>query len=401
MQFNFLLDDFNEKPIEEYKIFYKKHLFAVKNKSEFIKALYPLCEKFKAKQKAYSFLLQENSILKKEADDLIRKHAGQDLATLFNSPPKIQTQEPTKKYKEDDHILWKIFIGLGEVYTSVNETYKNDWTYQTNFLAYVYSCLYYNGLHPNIDKRDVDTYKRFNLLVYHKHNTTSQKVASRALIVKEDFHNSFTKLYIKQKPLKFGGLLIPFKKIDEVKITTTLLKDDELELFALTKGFEWNNLKKDTLSLIEHCLDETEAYHPNPFDETDYAKGIDTIMIQETTQSLIIYPGAYKVYKTALEKFQSGSYERNILDDCRLSIELVLRELFNNKKSLENQISNVGNYQIKRGASPELTNMFVKILDYYSKYQNNYVKHEDLVKKDEIEIILSLSSTFIKYLIGK
>ncbi len=43
--------------------------------------------------------------------------------------------------------------------------------------------------------------------------------------------------------------------------------------------------------------------------------------------------------------------------------------------------------------------MFVKLVDYYSKYQNSYVKHDDAVIEPEIEFIFEITSSFMKHLI--
>ena len=86
-------------------------------------------------------------------------------------------------------------------------------------------------------------------------------------------------------------------------------------------------------------------------------------------------------------------------DDLRLALEKLLRAVFVNKKSLENQIGFVGSYIKKRGGSTELANMFVKLVDYYSKYQNSYVKHDDSVIEEEIEFIFEITSSFMKHLI--
>jgi len=43
--------------------------------------------------------------------------------------------------------------------------------------------------------------------------------------------------------------------------------------------------------------------------------------------------------------------------------------------------------------------MFVKLIDYYTKYQNNYVKHDAAVIEEEIEFIFELTSSFMKHLV--
>jgi hypothetical protein len=53
----------------------------------------------------------------------------------------------------------------------------------------------------------------------------------------------------------------------------------------------------------------------------------------------------------------------------------------------------------QKGDSPELTNMFQKLLEYYAKYQNTYVKHNDAVIEEEIEIVFEITASFMKHLV--
>ena len=43
----------------------------------------------------------------------------------------------------------------------------------------------------------------------------------------------------------------------------------------------------------------------------------------------------------------------------------------------------------------EFTNMFKSLLDYYSKYQNEHVKHNDNVNQGEMDFVIKLTSDFI------
>lgn len=124
-------------------------------------------------------------------------------------------------------------------------------------------------------------------------------------------------------------------------------------------------------------------------------------LIEETQHWLSSFSKSLNLYNSALEKYKAKIYSRNLLDDLRLSLELLLNELLNNDKSLENQICFVGEYQKQKGISKEVANMFQKLLDYYSKYQNDKVKHDDNINEQDIEFIFELSSTFMKHLIKK
>lgn len=80
----------------------------------------------------------------------------------------------------------------------------------------------------------------------------------------------------------------------------------------------------------------------------------------------------------------------------RLSLETFLKEILCNQKSLENQLSEIRKYQKDKGLSAEFINMFNRLLDYYSKYQNNYVKHNDAVKHSEIDFVIHLTTLFMR-----
>ena len=105
----------------------------------------------------------------------------------------------------------------------------------------------------------------------------------------------------------------------------------------------------------------------------------ETELIQTTKHWLSGHPNALKQYESALTKYEGGIFERNTLDDIRLSFELLVKDLLGNEKSLENQIGGICGILDKCGTSVELKNMVQKIIDYYTKFQNNHVKHDDAV----------------------
>jgi hypothetical protein len=126
---------------------------------------------------------------------------------------------------------------------------------------------------------------------------------------------------------------------------------------------------------------------------------INESIIEETQHWLSEYPDVLKLYNECLDKHSNKIHQRNLLDDLRLSMEILLKSIFENNKSLENQIIDLGKYLNVRNGSKELNNMFLKLIDYFSKYQNTYVKHNDNVNDNEIEIILEIASSFMKFII--
>jgi hypothetical protein len=126
---------------------------------------------------------------------------------------------------------------------------------------------------------------------------------------------------------------------------------------------------------------------------------INEALIEETKHWLSDYPESLKLYQEALTKFENKIFQRNLLDDLRLSLEKLLQEILGNSKSLENQPAEIGSFIKDRNGSKELNNMFVKLIDYYSKYHNTYVKHDDAVIENEIEIIFEITCSFMKFII--
>lgn len=126
---------------------------------------------------------------------------------------------------------------------------------------------------------------------------------------------------------------------------------------------------------------------------------IDETLTEKTRHWLENHEEALKLYQKALDKYKHGQFERSLLDDLRLSLEKLLHSLLGNEKSLENQISNIGGFIKERGGSPELRNMLVQLINYYTDYQNTYIKHDDAVIDEEVEFVVEITSSFMKYIV--
>ena len=126
---------------------------------------------------------------------------------------------------------------------------------------------------------------------------------------------------------------------------------------------------------------------------------LNSELVEQVQHWLATVPEVLELYNAALQKYQASVFTRNLLDDLRLALEKLLREVLGNTKSLENQLPALGEFVKKRGASPEFANMYRTLLDYYAKYQNTYVKHDSAVVEQEVEFILELTSAFMKHLL--
>lgn len=87
------------------------------------------------------------------------------------------------------------------------------------------------------------------------------------------------------------------------------------------------------------------------------------------------------------------------MDDARLALELLLKAILDNDKSLENQQGELGKFIVKKGGTKECSNMFWNLLNYYSNYQNNRVKHNENIAKTEITFIFELTTIFMRQLV--
>lgn len=133
--------------------------------------------------------------------------------------------------------------------------------------------------------------------------------------------------------------------------------------------------------------------------EPEAVEQVPEQLISETKHWLERHESAFRLYTAAEEKYRKRQFYRNLLDDLRLALESLLKEILGNRKSLENQLAPIGAFVAARGGSAELRNMFVKLVDYYAKYQNTYVKHADAVIEQEVEFVFELTSSFIKHFV--
>lgn len=83
----------------------------------------------------------------------------------------------------------------------------------------------------------------------------------------------------------------------------------------------------------------------------------------------------------------------------QLSLELLVKQFLGNEKSLENQIPLLGTKLDQCGVSTELRNLLTKIIDYMCKYQNNYVKHNNVMNPAEIDYVIEQTSTVINLIV--
>jgi hypothetical protein len=207
--------------------------------------------------------------------------------------------------------------------------------------------------------------------------------------IRKAYHTEYVKVFLKNTSF-----------IEDVKMKLT-----ELESVSKVNTTESQSENNPSLTLtvyhkrvfsVQEMKMEVDGFLEN------YFKGVATTLLQkqttikETQDFLAEYPSSQKLFNEAIDKYKQGIYLRNMLDDMRLALETFLKEILNNQKSLENQLSEIGKFQKDKGKSQEFINMFEKLLDYYAKYQNKYVKHDDAVKPTEIDFVIGLTALFMR-----
>lgn len=181
----------------------------------------------------------------------------------------------------------------------------------------------------------------------------------------------------------------------------TALKEN-LQKFSEQQAFE----------IIKHICELRKYSELKEFKEvkiklyTNFLQYVDKINDNELSEDIIEnrelldhFPKAKKAYDDACSQFTTGLFERNLIDNLRLSLELICKQILSNEKSLENNISNISSYLKTKNCSQEFINMFQKLLDYYSKYNNDNIKHNENINNNEITFIFGLTNLFIKLLV--
>ena len=148
---------------------------------------------------------------------------------------------------------------------------------------------------------------------------------------------------------------------------------------------------------------EQEVKDLNPdYDFKIFRPRVRIDLVKENLLGLSKYPDSAKLYQSALDKLNENRFDRNLLDDLRLSLETLLKSILKNNKSLEKQTSDLGVFLKKEnGSSKECNNMFIALIAYFTKYQNTYIKHNDKVKSEEVDLIINLTSSFMVYIINQ
>lgn len=145
---------------------------------------------------------------------------------------------------------------------------------------------------------------------------------------------------------------------------------------------------------------EIRALNPS-LDYSILRPNINSDLLRDNLVKLKEHPEAANAFQSALDNLNESKFDRNLLDDLRLSLECLLKSVLNNSAPLEKQKESLGTFLKQSGTSKEVTNMFNTLIAYYCSYQNEYIKHNVSVKEDEIDLTVNLTAAFISFLLNK
>ena len=235
---------------------------------------------------------------------------------------------------------------------------------------------------------------------------------------------------LQQRYLKLIGRHIPQSKFDPLDFTK-VFQSFQIKEFKDSPIYQVLSQENDFVEFIKHLQSLFWLDLPPPIKEklyegfkedielsmldielkkvkgNDYlfypkgAKLLDEKVVNDVLDWLRKYPKVYNNFKSALEKYQNKVYQRNLIDDLRLALELLLKIILREKISKkEKLISAIGNYLKQKNVPTLLRQMFSQfLLRYYFNYQNEYAKHDDKVSCLELEFMIYLTGTFMRFLI--
>lgn len=136
--------------------------------------------------------------------------------------------------------------------------------------------------------------------------------------------------------------------------------------------------------------------------------GVITLTVEESERAIEIeillsdFPDCLGLWKKSQSHYQAFQY-RESLDNARLCLEILLKSLLGNSKSLENQRADLGRWLVGRGVPNEIVNMVWESIQKYSRVQNEHIKHDVPTKliANEVAFVFDQTYSILKYLLRK
>lgn len=175
-------------------------------------------------------------------------------------------------------------------------------------------------------------------------------------------------------------LIQNLKPVRKANITNNK-KGDDLTVYP-TSFYSSEEVQKEVTTFLNRYYAQTPEEHAP---------------IQRTISLIPNLSNHRNLLESALSSYNRGEY-RHSLDDLRLCIELMMRDLLGNEKSLENQKQLLGTYLKDRGVSTEIRNMLIASLDSFCKYSNEHVKHKTDITRIDLQPVLAWANMLLEQL---
>lgn len=181
--------------------------------------------------------------------------------------------------------------------------------------------------------------------------------------------------------------------VDSSKVKTLLES-----LYCISRVNESNDGKDLTayptkLYTAEEADTEINATLVAFYSTNDNKKTIEKLKM--VGSSLESHPKSQCLYDEAVQNINAGGSNRSTLDNIRLSMEQYLQEVIGNKNVLENQEKPLKQFLKSKGATTEVVTSITQFLHSFYKYQDNNVKHDSNVKKEDVDYFLDMANAII------
>jgi len=380
-------------PTEEevFESFYRKELMHLNNRDAIMEKLRELLIKFRNNE-PFAIGETKRELIFIEADNFIKKTFRLELYNDF-----VRDHYIFKKYKNktEDSSITIIANGFLEALHQKNEKLKKAWNHRKSLIHKIIFNLENYGLHPNLFNNQ-NSKPLYNVII--THNTFKRIETNKWFFMSiEELKDSIITPYLNGKKMLIEGVNIPINKIQRVRISSNFFSPSQVELLALKHNFKWNYKQNEYMDYFEFCEDVTNALLKQTA-EKELIKS-ESEKFNQLIKRLNDCPEVKKLLKSGHKNLNHPELNRNALDNCRLALELFLKYLFNNDKSLENQISNIGQFLEERNVTIETRNMYANFIKSYLKFQNENVKHNSVeLDQKESRLMFSITIDFINFL---
>jgi len=252
-----------EKEIDQYRLFFETHLTRVKDRALALKDVQGLCIEYSNLiENGVTFLDPDLTKVRKLTNQILNKHFGNKLIEEFNKNIRTKKKRQTNDYDHWGLVLLDAFAtGAQELMESAHNQVK----YQNSLLILIRDCLRDYGLHSHINKRNVDIYGRYHILIEYQDKKEVWCHYYKMSLTKQQLLDKYIAPFLKDDKLRLGGKVTTTDKVNSVTIKKSLLKDEEIHLYLrkykhLVKEYETSQQKYFQLcpDVTEHIISEEE-----------------------------------------------------------------------------------------------------------------------------------------------